>query len=307
MNLGDKPRTGGLDAGGRAAGVLDQWAEALAQVLDSMTDQRPQVTWQAVAGTAAAVSSPEYTYLWWEHPFSAAPGAVAWIGAPQPTWEHVGTLTLKAAGLETVATSEAQNTWFEIIGQSLSAMARSIGGLVGHEVTCGTGAEREGAPESAEWASVSIAFADGAQPPLLVALSPIVLSLIAVQPPPAPAPGRPARTTASRVSRVPSMPMVVERRMLMFVASGSRRLPGHGTTMTWRPPAGHQHSALHNQSQSGGGRAPDGSGPAPGRIPGEPQGRRWSGTRSTRPAASSRSSARRSGRGMPRVIALGSR
>jgi flagellar motor switch protein FliN/FliY len=192
MNLGDKPRTGGLDAGGRAAGVLDQWAEALAQVLDSMTDQRPQVTWQAVAGTAAAVSSPEYTYLWWEHPFSAAPGAVAWIGAPQPTWEHVGTLTLKAAGLETVATSEAQNTWFEIIGQSLSAMARSIGGLVGHEVTCGTGAEREGAPESAEWASVTIAFADGAQPPLLVALSPIVLSLIAAPPPPASAPAAPS-------------------------------------------------------------------------------------------------------------------
>jgi flagellar motor switch protein FliN/FliY len=192
MNSGDKPRTGGLDAGGRAAGVLDEWAEALAQVLDSMTDQRPQVIWQAVVGTAAAVSSAEYTYLWWEHPFSAAAGAVAWIGAPQPTWEHVGTLTLKAAGLETVATSEAQNTWFEIIGQSLSAMARSIGGLVGHEVTCGTGAEREGAPESAEWASVSIAFADGAQPPLLVALSPIVLSLIAVQPPPAPAPAAPA-------------------------------------------------------------------------------------------------------------------
>jgi flagellar motor switch protein FliN/FliY len=157
-----------------------------------MTDQRPQVTWQAVAGTAAAVSSPEYTYLWWEHPFSAAPGAVAWIGAPQPTWEHVGTLTLKAAGLETVATSEAQNTWFEIIGQSLSAMARSIGGLVGHEVTCGTGAEREGAPESAEWASVTIAFADGAQPPLLVALSPIVLSLIAAPPPPASAPAAPS-------------------------------------------------------------------------------------------------------------------
>lgn len=193
MSPGDKPRTSALDAGGRAAGILNQWAEALAQVLDSMTDQRPQVTWQAVAGTAAAVSSAEFTYLWWEHPFSAGAGAVAWIGAPQPTWEHVGTLTLKAAGLETVATSEAQNTWFEIIGQSLSAMARSIGGLLGHEVTCGTGAEREGAPESTDWASVSIAFADGAQPPLLVALSPILLSLVAAPPPPPPpAPAAPA-------------------------------------------------------------------------------------------------------------------
>jgi flagellar motor switch protein FliN/FliY len=192
MSQGEKARTNALDATGRAAGVLDQWAEALAQVLDSMTDQRPQVAWQAVGGTVAEVTSGEYPYLWWEHPFSAAAGALAWVGSPRPTWEHVGTLTLKAAGLDTVASSEAQNTWFEILGQSLSAMARSIGGLLGREVTCGAGAERESAPESAEWASLALTFADGAQPPLLVALSPILLSLIAAPPPAEPAQTEPA-------------------------------------------------------------------------------------------------------------------
>ena len=203
MSPGDKTRNNALDANGRAAGVLNQWAESLTQVLDSMTDQRPQVAWQAVSGTAADVASAEHTYLWWEHPFSAAAGTVAWIGSPQPTWEHVGTLTLKAAGLDTVASSEAKNTWFEIIGQSLSAMARSIGGLLGREVTCGTGAEREGAPESTEWASVSLTFADGAQPALLVALSPILLSLIAAPPPPEPAPAAPALAeTASEAGQL---------------------------------------------------------------------------------------------------------
>ena len=192
MSQGEKARTHALDASGRAASVLDQWAEALAQVLDSMTDQHPQVTWQAVSGAVAAVASGEEPYLWWEHPFSAAAGALAWVGSPRPTWEHVGTLTLKAAGLDTVASSEAQNTWFEILGQSLSAMARSIGGLLGREVTCGAGAEREAAPESAEWASVALTFADGAQPPLLVALSPILLSLIAAPPPAEPAQAEPA-------------------------------------------------------------------------------------------------------------------
>jgi len=193
MSQGDKTRTNALDAAGRPGGVLNQWAEALAQVLASMTDQRPQVAWQAVGGAAAEAASGEYPYLWWEHPFSAAPGALVWIGSPQPTWEHVGTLTLKAAGLDTVAASEAQNTWFEILGQSLSAMARSIGGLLGREITCGTGAEREAAPESTEWASVSLTFADGTQPPLLVAFSPILLSLIAAPPAGEPAQAEPAR------------------------------------------------------------------------------------------------------------------
>jgi len=192
MSPGDTTRSNAFDENGRAAGVLNQWAEALTQVLDSMTDQQPRVVWQAVGGTAAAVASGEYPYLWWEHPFSAAAGAVAWIGSPQPTWEHVGTLTLKAAGLDTVASSEAQNTWFEIVGQSLSAMARSIGALLGREVTCGTGTERKEAPESTEWASVSLTFADGAQPALLVALSPILLTLIAGPPPADPVPAAPA-------------------------------------------------------------------------------------------------------------------
>ncbi len=187
MSPDDKARTSTLDTIEGAATVLNQWAEALAQVLASMTDQRPQVGWQPASGTASEVASAEYPYLWWEHPFSAAAGALAWVGSPQPTWEYVGTLTLKAAGLDTVASSEAKNTWFEIVGQSLSAMARSIGGLLGQEITCGAGAGRETAPESTEWASVSLTFTDGAQPPLLVALSPTLLSLITTPPPAEPA------------------------------------------------------------------------------------------------------------------------
>jgi flagellar motor switch protein FliN/FliY len=192
MSPGDTTRSNAFDFNGRAAGVLNQWAEALTQVLDSMTDRQPQVAWRAIGGTVADVASGEYPYLWWEHPFSAAAGAVAWIGSPQPTWEHVGTLTLKAAGLDTVASSEAQNTWFEIVGQSLSAMARSIGALLGREVTCGTGTERKEAPVSTEWASVSLTFADGVQPALLVSLSPVLLSLIAAPPPVERAPVAPA-------------------------------------------------------------------------------------------------------------------
>ena len=41
------------------------------------------------------------------------------MAAPRALWEYAGTITLKAAGLETVAPAEARNTWFEILGQSL--------------------------------------------------------------------------------------------------------------------------------------------------------------------------------------------
>jgi hypothetical protein len=57
-------------------------------------------------------------------------------------WEYAGALTLKAAGLETVETAEAKNTWFEILGQSLAVVARSIGSLLHREVTTENGGER---------------------------------------------------------------------------------------------------------------------------------------------------------------------
>ena len=56
------------------------------------------------------------------------------MATPRSTWEYAGTLTLKAAGLETVETNEARNTWLEILGQSLSVLARSIGGVAGRSV-----------------------------------------------------------------------------------------------------------------------------------------------------------------------------
>jgi len=75
---------------------------------------------------AASESSGDAEMLWWEQPFQLSPELVVWVAAPRATWEFAGTLTLKAAGLETVESGEARNTWFEILGQSLSSMARAI-------------------------------------------------------------------------------------------------------------------------------------------------------------------------------------
>ena len=72
---------------------------------------------------------------------------VVWVAAPRALWEHAGTVTLKAAGLETVEQAEARNTWFEILGQSLGVMARSHRrACSGREVTCDAGVERAADP-----------------------------------------------------------------------------------------------------------------------------------------------------------------
>ena len=163
--------------------LLDQFAESLAQVLESMAEQRPEAKWQAASGAVAdVVADPEDQMLWWEQPLQFAPEMKIWVGAPRTAWEQAGTVTLKAAGLDTVEIAEARNTWLEILGQALSPVARAIGSVLGREVTCEAGAER--APEAGieEWARVSLAFKDAPLAPLLVAFSPRLLEVIVTPP-----------------------------------------------------------------------------------------------------------------------------
>jgi flagellar motor switch protein FliN/FliY len=171
----------GMSAGGghdlvteQIRGLLDHWTAGLAEVVASMADQKPEVRWEA---TSTPPGGPDL--LWWGQPFQTVPGAAVWVATPRSTWEHAGTLTLKAAGLETVETNEARNTWLEILGQSLSGMARSIGGVLAREVTCEAGAERapDANPEAA--ASVSLIFGDAPQAPLWIGFSPKLAILLA--------------------------------------------------------------------------------------------------------------------------------
>jgi len=184
MSAGESGGHARLDAVQNARFLLDRWTESLAQVLESMTDQRPEVRWEAASGPVSDVAGEDF--LWWEQPFQISPEAAVWIATPQDTWEYAGTLTLKAAGLETVETAEAKNTWFEILGQSLAVMARSIGSLLHREVTTENGGSRPADASVGEWASVALEFAPPEArphtPPLLVAFSPKLLELIAAPP-----------------------------------------------------------------------------------------------------------------------------
>jgi flagellar motor switch protein FliN/FliY len=166
-----------LESSENARLVLDQWAEALAEVLASMTDQRPEIRWTAGSGNLAADGDT----LWWEQPFQPLPGLTVWVGAPARVWEHAGSITLTAAGLDNVAPDEVRNTWFEIIGQSLSVMARSLTAVFGREIICDAGVERA-AGEIGGWASVAMRFPDVELPPLVIALGTRLLGMLAAPP-----------------------------------------------------------------------------------------------------------------------------
>ena len=158
--------------------ILDQWVESLADVLGSMTDTRPEVRWTGATGPLPA--DPDA--LWWEQPFLPVPGLTLWIGAPQAVWDHAGTVTLKAAGLESVAPAEVRNTWFEILGQSLGAMARSLSAVFGREITCDAGVERPASAEIGAWASVRMRFPDADLPAFVIALNPRLFGMLASPP-----------------------------------------------------------------------------------------------------------------------------
>jgi flagellar motor switch protein FliN/FliY len=213
--------------------LLDRWAESLAQVLESMTDQRPDIGWKAVSGALSGVGGGQ-DFLWWEQPFQIDPQAAVWIGAPQAAWEYAGALTLKAAGLDTVETTEAKNTWFEILGQSLAVVARSLGSLLHREVTTENGGERAVDPSLTEWASVTLTFATPDAPtdasPLLVALNSKLVALIAAppaepEPPAAPAP----KASSERESAAPvqsrTMDLLLDVDLPVSISFGKALLP----------------------------------------------------------------------------------
>jgi flagellar motor switch protein FliN/FliY len=138
-----------------------------------MADQKPEIRWQPGGEPATG-----HELQWWEQPFPFAPEMLFWVATPRPTWEFAGTLTLKAAGLETVETAEARNTWLEILGQSLSGVATAMGQVLGREVVCGPGAERppEAIPQLC--AIVELNFGDTILPPVWLGIAPKLAAAI---------------------------------------------------------------------------------------------------------------------------------
>jgi flagellar motor switch protein FliN/FliY len=214
--------------------LLDAWAENLAQVLESMTDQRPEVHWRAVAGTEAEAGiTPDAGVLWWEQKFQCSDDAKAWVATPRQTWEHASTLTLKAAGLETSSPDEIKNTWLEILGQWLSALARSLASHLGSDLTCLAGVESAPGESPREWVLVSLAFGEVELPAIATAFSPALAALLTTPVPSADGAAstieRENEQDSGEASRVPAvsctMDLLLDVELPVSISFGKTQLP----------------------------------------------------------------------------------
>jgi flagellar motor switch protein FliN/FliY len=161
----------------RVQDLFEEFAASLAQVFESMADERPNVVCDE-----PALQPEGQEILWWEQPLQLAPEMKIWAAAPRSVWEYAGTITLKAAGLDSVEENEARNTWLEILGQALSALARAIGGVLGREVACEGGEEH--APDIAvkEWVPFRMTFRDAALEPIYISFSSRLSEVISAPP-----------------------------------------------------------------------------------------------------------------------------
>jgi flagellar motor switch protein FliN len=208
----------------RIRDLFEQFAASLAQVFESMAEERPDVACED------AIRNPEgEEILWWEQPLQFAPEMKIWAGAPRDTWEYAGTLTLKAAGLDAVEESEARNTWLEILGQALSPLARAIGAVMGREVTCEGGAEQAPKGGVEEWIPVRIAFREKALPPLYVGFSSSLIDTIS-EPPTVLQPQPPSEDhidaeVATLPSRSRTMGLLLDVDLPVSISFGKTQLP----------------------------------------------------------------------------------
>lgn len=214
--------------------VTDEWIETLAQVLESMSEQRPEVSSHSQTVAAAEAGFPTGPdVLWWEQHFQFSPDAVVWVAAPRSTWQYAGALTLKAAGVETPEATEIRKTWLKILGQWLSGLASSLRSVLGTDIECIAGAETPPPAEPREWTSLEMRFAEQRLEPLIVFFSAALLQILDA--PPARPPGLGA-TTAIRVDPVsvesqktpafsPTLDLLLDVELPVSLSFGKTQLP----------------------------------------------------------------------------------
>lgn len=227
MSPPDRASAGRLQGSEPVKALLDVSTEDLRQLLESMCGQAFQVRWEAAGGSAAEVGlGPDAGVLWWQQPFPFTADATLWVGAPQPTWSHVTTLMLEAAGLESAAEAEASKTWQEILAQWLSMLARRIGAAVGQDVVCAGGCEHAPAEDLSDWALVTPSVGDRALPPLAVAFSAALLGQLAAPPQVAPAAGdEPAPAAPHEVQPSRTMELLLDVELPVSISFGKAELP----------------------------------------------------------------------------------
>ncbi len=215
-------RQPGPDAG---AGTLrwlgEEWAARLAEVLESMTGERPTVEW----GPREAALPVESDFLWYEQPFQLLPGPGAFAGAPEESWKELGKRALGLATADEAHLAGIRETYLEILRRCFSGLAQSLGTLLRREVVCAGGREGPEAPAGVVLHPFTVSYAGDALPPIRLAFSPSLLEML--ETPEAESnreePGRPGEIPAVLSSK--TFDLLLEVELPVSISFGHARMP----------------------------------------------------------------------------------
>jgi flagellar motor switch protein FliN/FliY len=150
--------------------LIEQWTTGFCQAIASMMGDAPKAT----PGTESVESPEGADVFWWGQPLSGSPDAMFWVGAPAPAWRVIGNDVLKSAGIDDGDDANIKSTYLEILGQSLSTLARALSARLRREIVCTDAGEAVPAPASS--LPIQIDF-NGSQITLYVADNQALLDL----------------------------------------------------------------------------------------------------------------------------------
>ena len=169
--------------------LIEQWLEKLSAVLESMTDEKPSLTWSLEGADKLGENA-----LLMEQKLDPAPDPALWIGLPGETWKDLGRRVLMAAGVEEVSDEESRNTTLEIVQQAVGGLAQVLTTRLEREVTRGASHDAPFFPEGLAIVRVTLQYGETFLPPLWIALAPFLNTWLdaktseAAAPPPTPTP-----------------------------------------------------------------------------------------------------------------------
>lgn len=120
-----------------AAWIDQRWRDNLAQVVESMTGERPAI--QSIEGTADPLETGGA--IEWTQPFSLGPDAALEALFPSSAWREIGSAALRAVGIEDSDEPSIRGTFLEIVSQAFSALAQDLTHRIGQSVLCTEGRE----------------------------------------------------------------------------------------------------------------------------------------------------------------------
>ena len=157
--------------------LFSQWCEKLALILESMADVRPTFQPRAVGREAPTSGS-----FIWRQSFAVTPETSLWIATAPATCIDLGARTLKAAGIESSEDADAQNTFLEILVQSLAALSQAIGEHLACPAAPIDGESIDAVPEQLDWVCFELEC-DGARlEPLWISCSKSLLDRLELGP-----------------------------------------------------------------------------------------------------------------------------